>query len=68
MMPDGAEIDRALDALQQHHAAFADALRAMYNRRYTGASTLHWQCGVPKILELPGTRIHLASAVSDDRS
>lgn len=57
-----AEVDR-LDLLlrtpKDTESDLSTTFQALHERRYTGAITLHFRDGVPRVLELPAPQIKL---------
>lgn len=50
---------QALERLVIRDDDFASALRAIYERRYTGSFTVHCIEGEPKKIEFPGIQVTL---------
>jgi len=53
-------LELAIDQIREIDADFADFVKAMYTKRHTGYTGLHWLNGIPAACDLPGVKVRFA--------
>lgn len=56
-------LDGAIAAIRLIDADFGELIAALYARRFTGYTGVHWLNGVPRQVDLPGTTVNLMKSV-----
>lgn len=56
-------LDGAIAIIKVIDADFGELVTALYARRFTGYTGVHWLNGVPRQVDLPGTTINLTKTV-----
>lgn len=55
-------LDLVIDQIREIDADFAEFVQAMYAKRHTGYTGLHWLNGIPSACDLPGVKVRFARA------